>query len=297
VAEDIIGLFESCSNVGRWGDEGDAGTVNFIAEDSRLHAASLITAGRTVSLAHTLSTRLTPRNNPPVRHTMIDVGERSDLTSMDSMEIACHGVAITHLDALGHMFFEGKGHGGRSTEDIVSASGLTYADVMPFRDGVFTRGVLLDVTRVRGSQWLPPGDGVTVSDLEAAERAAGVRVSRGDAIFVHTGQERLEAAHGEQPPDIRTGLLPECIPWLFHREIAIYSGDCTEQIPSGSERVPYPLHQVGFVAMGLVLLDNPRLSALISTCEELGRFEFALTFAPLPLPGATGSAVNPLALF
>jgi kynurenine formamidase len=294
---DVLDLFRACSDRGRWGEHDSLGTLNFITEGTRIAAAALVTAGRTVSLAQPLSAIPSITNTSPVGHEMLEVGERADITCMDSVTIACHGVAITHLDALGHMFFEGRMYNGRHVQDQVTAAGLGFADVMPLSAGIFTRGVLLDVARARGVAWLDVGDGVTASDLRDAEALSGTTVRTGDAIFVHTGAERRERAIGASSPGRRTGLTPDCLPWLFEHEVAVYSGDCTELIPSGFDRVPYPLHQVGFVAFGLVLLDNPRLGELVSTCEELDRDVFAVTCAALPLRGATGCPVNPLAIF
>jgi hypothetical protein len=227
---------------------------------------------------------------------MLDAAGNADITCMDAFTIACHGLEVTHLDAIGHMFIEGQMYNGRRVDEEVTAAGLEFADVAALSPGVFTRGVLLDIAALHGVSWLDAGYGVTAEDLTAAEAAAGVTVGPGDAIFVHVGAERLAAAAGASP-DARAGLTAACLPWLFEREIAVYSGDCTEQLPSGYPRVPYPLHQIGFAAMGLVLLDNPNLAELIATCQGLGRFSFAVTFAPLTLAGATGCPVSPIALF
>jgi kynurenine formamidase len=294
---EALELFQACSNLGRWGPTDVSGTLNFITEETRVRAAEQIRSGRTVSLAHELSTEASLTNTRPIELRMLDAGAQSDITCMDEITIACHGVTVTHLDAIGHMYFEGRMYNGRVVSEEVTDRGLQHADVMPLSYGIFTRGVILDIAAVHGVPYLDRGYGVTLDDLNRAEALSGTTVSTGDAIFVHTGAERREASLGLSPPDVRSGLTPECLPWLFEREIAIYSGDCTEQIPSGVERVPYPLHQVGFVAFGQVLLDNPRLRPLLDLCSELGRSTFAVTCAALPIPGATGSPVNPLALF
>ena len=294
---EVLDLFSRCSDKQRWGPQDSGGTLNLITEECRRQAAALITLGRTVSLAQVLSTVASVTNTSPVQLKMIDVGERADITCMDAVTINCHGVTITHLDAIGHMYFEDQMYNGRSASEQIGPAGLGFADVFPLSAGIFTRGVLLDITAVRGVDWLEAGDGVTAADLDQAEAVSGTEVRSGDVIFVHTGTERREAAIGLSPPVRRAGLTPDCLPWIFEREVAVYSGDCTEQIPSGYDRVPYPLHQIGFVAFGLVLLDNPALTGLVAACHELGRSEFAVTCAALPLPGATGSPVNPLALF
>ena len=128
------------------------------------------------------------------------------------------------------------------------------------RGGIVTRGVLLDVAGARGVPFLTPGEAVTSDDLTAAERSSGTTVRTGDAVFVHVGLERREAEQGLEDPSVRAGLDASCLPWLHTREVAVYSGDCVDQIPFPSAAVPLPLHQIGLVAMGLVLLDCPRLA-------------------------------------
>jgi hypothetical protein len=56
-------------------------------------------------------------------------------------------------------------------------------------------------------------------------------------------------------------------------------------------------HRLLLVAMGVYLLDGPRLDRLASTAARLNRWEFLLVVAPLQVPGSTGSPVNPLAMF
>jgi kynurenine formamidase len=96
---------------------------------------------------------------------------------------------------------------------------------------------------------------------------------------------------------VRAGVDASCLPWLHDKQVAVYSGDCVDQIPFPSSRLPLPLHQVGLVAMGLVLLDCPRIDELVATCAELETNEFLLTAAPLRIPGGTGSPVNPICVF
>jgi len=294
---DVLALFERCSNQGRWGEDDTLGTLNFITPQKRVEAARLVRSGRTVSMALPLR-RVASRSNPiPIVHRMIEGGEENPVGSADATEIAPHGYAVTHLDALGHAFFEGRAYNGRRVADVWTAEGLTYGSIDQLRVGIFTRGVLLDVARARGVPWLEAGDGVSAADLDRAEAMAGVRVGSGDAVIVRIGLEPRQSVQGEEDTSHRAGLLPDCLAWLFDREVAVYGGDCIEQIPSGYARVPSPFHQVALVAMGLVLLDNPAVEDLAAAVAAENRAEFLLTCAPLPIAGGTGSAVNPLAVF
>jgi len=145
--------------------------------------------------------------------------------------------------------------------------------------------------------WLTPDEGVSPGDLDRAEALAGERVGSGDAVIVRVGLAARERVEGTEDPSHRAGLLPECLPWLHEREVAVYGGDCIEKLPSPYPRVPAPFHMVALVAMGLVLLDNPAVEELADVVQEVGRSAFLLTCAPLALRGGTGSAVNPLAVF
>jgi len=294
---DVLALFERCSNVGRWGPDDTLGTLNFVTPARRAAAAALVSAGRVVSLAHPLRTTASQSNPVPIVHRMLLGGEEDATGATDSVEIAPHGYAVTHLDALAHAYFEGRTWNGRRASESWTPHGLTYGSVDGLRSGIFTRGVLLDVARARGRDWLTPDDGVGPADLDRAEELAGVQVSTGDAVIVRVGLGARERVEGPEDPSRRAGLLPECIPWLYEREVAVYGGDCIEQLPSPYPRIPAPFHMVALVAMGLVLLDNIAVEELADAVRELGRSAFLLTCAPLVIPGGTGSPVNPLAVF
>jgi kynurenine formamidase len=292
---EVVGLFGSCSNVGRWGPDDELGTLNLITPRVRLEALRGVRSGRVVSLGAELmvdrsrqapsSVELRPRYSPVDAH--------------DDLTLRVHGFEVTHLDAPGHVFFEGRAWGGRRRDDVARADGLAFASIAPLgQAAIVTRGVLLDVASARGVAHLEPGEGIGVEDLEAAERLAGVTVRPGDAILIRSGHaSRMAAegaAHDEAGP--HAGVLPETLPWLRARDVAVYSGDCIELRPSGYPRVTMPLHQVGLVAMGLCILDVPDVEALATACRDEGRSDFALVVAPLRIPGGTGSAVNPLAI-
>jgi kynurenine formamidase len=215
----------------------------------------------------------------------------------DSLDIDIHGMATTHLDAIGHESFDQHLYNGRAVSEEVIASGLTWANIVAQREGIFARGVLIDVCAVRGVTWLEPGERITDKDLRAGEDLSGTRVRSGDVVVVHSGYDRA-LAHGVfRTASPRSGLGPECLPWLRERQAAVFTGDCIEQLPSPYPRVPFPLHQIGLAAMGLVLLDSVKLDQLAATCSALRRYTFLFTAAPLLIPNGTGSPVNPICTF
>jgi hypothetical protein len=302
ITEDaLIALFDQISNAGRWGPDDELGTLNFITNQKRVAAAKLVVSGDVVSLGLDLDTAQSQNNHHPVVHQMLlcdDLDATGQpLAAFDAVTITPHGMTMTHLDALGHANFEGHLYNGRHVKDAIRAHGLSFGSIYAMRDGIVTRGVLLDVAAARGVAWLSPDEGVWPEDLEAAERLAGVRVQSGDAIFVRVGLRAREAVEGPEDLSKRAGLVAECIPWLHEREVALYSGDCFEFIPSPYPRMVVPLHVAGLCYMGMPLLDNPAVEQLAETAHRLRRFEFMFSCAPVRLPRGTGAAVNPLAVF
>lgn len=292
--DELAQMFQRCCNWGRWGPDDERGTLNFIDAGTRVAAAGLVRSGRTVSLGADLSTTGSTANTRPLQHIMMHAQHHAG-SAMDYIGIAPHGYSVTHLDAIGHVYWQDRIYNDRDAAAACTPRGLSFGSIYAQRDGVVTRGVLLDVAAARGLRWLAPEEFITPGDLEAAERLAGVQVRRGDAVFVHVGLEPREAEATQADPAHRAGLHATCLPWLHEREIAVYSGDCIERLPY--PRRALPLHQIGLAGMGLVLLDWPFMPPLVSACREEGRAEFLLVVAPLRIPAGTGSPVNPLAVF
>jgi kynurenine formamidase len=293
---DFDDLFERLSNAGRWGAEDELGTLNFITPSKRTGAARLVTTGEVVSLARDLSTVPSPTNPQPVVHRMLYTSQ-TPRGAVDQMEIAAHGWAVTHLDAVGHMFYRGQLYNGRNAVDTIRSTGMDYGSIFAMRDGVVTRGVLLDIPAALGLPYLDETAEIDVDDLVAAERMAGTQVTSGDALIVRAGNVPRQQAARDATLDRLPGLGIDALGWLRDREVALFGGDCDDRVPSGFDTVPFPIHQLGLAAMGLCLLDNVEVEALGRHCASMERYEFMFVVAPLRLPAATGSAVNPLAIF
>lgn len=293
--DELAAMFERCSNAGRWGPDDERGALNYITPEKRRAAAALVQTGEIVSVGRDLSTTQTKTNPRPLSHIMMyNPGAAS---SGDWFAIAPHGMTVTHMDALAHFSWEDHLYNGRKASQSFTPRGVTWGSIYAQREGIFTRGILLDVAAARGVDWLEHDEFVTVADFEAAEKRQHVRVSSGDAIFVRTGFAVLEAARGEQDTYPRAGLHAECAEWMHQREVAVYGGDCIEKLPYPSPRMSSPVHVLALVAMGMPILDWPALEDLKRTCERLDRWEFLLTTAPLRIPGGTASPINPQCLF
>jgi len=294
---DVVGMFKELSNWGRWGDNDERGTLNLITPSKRVEAAREIRVGGAISIARNLDTAGAAGRRPAVRHQMHYYGP-DPISSGDSVSLDVHGMASTHVDALGHEFFRGTAYNGRSRDEIVTHGGLAFGDILAQAEGVFTRAVLLDVAQMLKVSWLEPDHCITADELNMTMEVFGLEIKAGDAVLVHSGFDRWQS-HGAPNvvAEARAGLGPDCLRWLRERDVSVYAGDCIEQLPSPYSSVPFPLHQIGIAAIGLVLLDSVRLDGLVEVAKTIDRYTYALAYAPLRLGGGTGSPVNPVCLF
>jgi len=295
-ADDVRGLLTQLSNWSRWGSDDQLGTLNFITLEVTAAATSTVSTGHTVSCARPLPTQAAPDNLNPVAHHMI--GTATEGYGADYFAIAPHGYATSHIDALCHIFHEGKMFNGYSTE-AVTAHGASKLGIHHLRSGIVTRGVLLDIPAVRGVEALEPGEPIFPEDLIAAEDVADVKVRRGDVLLVRTGRWRWREVHGPWAPNkAMAGLDASCLSWLHEREIAVLGSDGVSDVtPSRVDTIGMPIHTVAIVAMGIHLLDNLDLDELSVACTSEGRWNFLFVVAPLVLNRGTASPVNPIAVF
>ena len=295
--KDIDAMMTSLSNWGRWGKEDELGALNLITPSKRKQTATLVKEGLTISLAHnTIKTK--EEDSPPFEHRMVETGANSQVSSADVYSVQYHGYTQTHLDALCHLFYEGKMYNGFSQKEV-GEKGAARLSVIHVKNGIFTRGVLVDLPNLFGVPYLKGPKPVYAEDLESWEKKSGVKIGSGDAVLIRTGRWARRVAEGSW--DIGTnsaGLHASCLPWLKDRDIAVLGSDlATDVMPSGINGVAMPVHQVAIVAMGVPILDNCDLEELSKTAARLKRWEFQLTVAPLAVEGGTGSPVNPIASF
>ena len=176
------------SNWGRWGKDDELGTLNLITPAKRKQAAGLVKDGVTVSLAVDANFQLQgtgPNARAPYERIVTSAGPTG---AGDRININFHGSVVTHIDAFAHRFFDGKMYNGVSWEEITMADGAKKNSIYNLRAGILTRGVLMDIPRLKGVEYLEPGTRIYPEDLEAWEKKAGIKVSAGDALFVRTGR-------------------------------------------------------------------------------------------------------------
>jgi hypothetical protein len=278
------------SNWGRWGKDDERGALNLITAEKRKQAAAIVKTGTTVSLAReipkqTVPTTASPR--PIVRggsfahlfHSESAPGGDGDYL-FERQEIEYHGGTLSHFDALCHVAYKGKNYNGFVFKDIVTKDGCSKLAGTSAKDGIVTRGILLDI----------PEKPVRLEDIQAWEKKTGLRISSGDALLLRTRRP------GVGPKAPRGGYDPSLMPFLRERDIALLGSDIAQeggQIPG----VSLPIHFFTLVALGMNLLDNLALDDLADTANKLKRWEFMLVVEPLRVQNGAGAAVNPVAVF
>jgi len=295
-------MYEDLKNWDRWGAADERGALNYMTDDRRREASRHVISGDSISLSHDLSTEPLPEHPHPVQHHMLASGDARDSNGIpgyeaarDHLSLDIHGLHTTHVDALSHMFVRGEMFGGRPASEVRS-DGARSNTVLSMADGVVGRGVLLDIPRATGRDFLDSGEVVTVAELEAAEAAQAVRVTEGDVLLIAWGREARRVA--KRQFDGFSGLHAECLPWLHDRKVAVLGSDgISDPMPFvGTPQWPFPVHQIGITAIGLHLIDNVALARLGERCAALGRWAFLFTMAPLRITRGTGCPVNPVAV-
>jgi len=304
--EEFDHLFNEVKNWGRWGPDDDHGTLNYITPSTIRAAASLVRSGRSVSLAIPINKVAGPDNPNPAVHLMTQTYDAKLPTgepriAMDYLACACHGDSHTHIDALCHIGYKGQLYNGKPVS-MVSSQGASIFDIAVYAHGIIGRGVLLDIPRLRGVKWLEPGEAVTTEELEAAEKAEGVRLREGDIFVFRTGHHRRRLELGPwnngYDGEGKAGLHPTTMRLLYERRVAAFLPDGDgETIPSNVEGIGYPIHALQIAAMGMACSDSLQFEELVKVCEKEERWEFMVVAAPLRLPKGTGSLFNPIAIF
>ncbi|WP_221583326.1 cyclase family protein [Microbacterium sp. G2-8] len=303
---------EAFRNWGRWGEDDRLGTLNLLSEADRVVAAALVRTGRTVSLAQAFDTdgpqKGWRRRTNPV-HTMTDTGTDAERGSQGfphgiggaddviAMPLQCS----TQWDGLGHIFDHGFAWNGRRAGDVVTSDGDLVTGIEHASSTIAGRGVLLDVGRHLADGELEDGYAISAAELDACAAAQGIEVRRGDIVLVRTG--RYTRAKREGWNDYAGGAAPglslTTAGWLHRTEIAAIATDTWGfEVRPNEFDVPsfQPLHQVVIPNMGLTIGEMWDLDDLADACVERGSWEFLLVAPPLPITGAVGSPINPLAI-
>jgi kynurenine formamidase len=283
------------SNWGRWGKDDELGTLNLITPAKRRAALALVREGVPVSLSTNTFTEKAVDVPCPAEWAMTTTSQTG---ATDRVAFPCiHGAASTHIDSLAHTFFRGKMWNGYDTSALVTMQkGAEKNSVLPMKNGIVTRAVLYDIARLKGVPYLAPGDRIFPEDMEAWEKQTGVRVGPGDALVLRWGRYGRRAKLG--PEEGAAGFDNSILPWLKQRDVALIVWETAGYTPQpAGDLFRNAVHNFVQAILGIHVLDRADLEALSEATASRNRWEFMLTVNPLALPNATGSPVNPIAMF
>jgi kynurenine formamidase len=302
-------LAEKLRNWGRWGPDDQRGALNHIGPEALKRGAAEVQAGKLFNLGLAFD-----RDGPqPGRGRFNPLVYVTDFATPLNPAVpdVCFGDDVIHMplqcatqwDALAHVHYGGQLYNGHAARETLSEKGAAKMGIDHLASpGIASRGVLLDIARLKGVDRLPTDYAITPDDLDAACAAEGVTMAPGDILLVRTGHIRhftlgkdRAAFMGLQP-----GLGHPCAEWAHDESIAAVAADnmAVEILHPeifGSE-TPLPFHMLALRDMGMPLGEMFNLEALAADCAADGRYAFLLTAPPLEVTGGFGSPVNPLAL-
>ncbi|MYS84282.1 cyclase family protein [Embleya scabrispora] len=298
----------AAGNWGRWGAEDERGALNLIEPAGVRAAAHEIRTGRSYSLALPIVRGNQPAfdfRGTPQRLTLVsqtdamyegfeggdDVGSNEDVLIIPSHN-------LTHMDALCHVQAKGRFYNGFPADSFRSHTGAGRCGIDKL--GAFaSRAVLLDLPRHFDTPYLEGGYRITGADLAGCAERQGVEVRSGDALLVRTGyldEYRATVAAGREPSFAQPGLSLDAVEYVRAHDISVVGAD-----NSAIECIPFDdrflsVHIALLVESGVPLLEHLWLSELAEVMAEAGAYSCLLCVAPLPVTGATGSPINPVAI-
>lgn len=302
------------SNWGRWGDDDEIGTANYIRPETIVRAAGLVRRGVVFSCAIPLDDRgpvypgrVAPKHLMSISGSDYESGFRGFGTAPEGgikfaddylfAPLQCS----TQWDALSHAWYGDRLYNGFSQACVRGVGGARHLGIEKMRRHFVSRGVLLDVVRaLDAAPRLEQGYPITADDLDRATELAGVQVESGDVVLVRTGhipwfyELRDKAEFWEGAP----GLGRSTVGWLHEHEVAAVAVDTVtaEVQPAEEEGGVLPLHGPLLRDLGLTVGELFELEELADDCAEDGVYEFLFVAQPLRITGAVGSPINPLAI-
>jgi kynurenine formamidase len=293
------------SNWGRWGADDEVGTLNLVTSEHIRAAAAEVRSGTVFQLSIPvgkdgpqtgLGGRLNPVHLMSMQHSDWDPAGLQVADDWISMPLQ----SGTQWDALSHIAYDGLMYNGHSADEVSARFGARRLAVDAMTGRLTGRGVLLDIARLRGVDWLAAGTAIAPAELEAAERAQGVTVGAGDFLLVRTGWRARFLADGVDGwMKSEPGLDFDCARWLHDREVAAVGSDnwAVEVLPASDKAgVLLPLHCILIRDMGMPLAEILDLEVLAADCASDGRWSFLFVAPPLHISNAVGSPTTPIAI-
>lgn len=205
----------------------------------------------------------------------------------------------THMDALAHVSHDGLLHGDVDAREASIGGRFTTLGIDEAAP-ILGRGILLDVPAALDLVTCEPAYEITVDDLDAALDLVDTALRPGDVLIVRSGWgQRWDDGQAYVGRDSGVPGVGEAgARWLAGQSPAAVGADTIafEHLPAGRGHSVLPAHRVLLVDAGINIIETMALEDLAAVTSQTGTRTFPVVVVPLPLVGATGSPVRPLAL-
>lgn len=304
VVDDFRQLGARLSNWGRWGDDDERGTVNLITPECLVAAAQLVRKGAIFDLGIPFDASGPQPGGARINPVRLMSETGADQAYPGAFHYADDYVfmplqSASQWDGLAHVYYDDTLYNGFPASDV-SPHGAKHCSIDKMAKGIAGRGVLLDIARLRGVDWLQQGEVVTPDDLDAAAQRQGVEVRSGDILLFRTGWRTkfVREANAAEFMAGEPGLGLACCEWLHDKGVAVIASDnwAIEVLPGEVQGEMMPVHMVLIRDMGMTLGEILDLEELAEDCAADGVWEFFLTAPPIKFTRAVGSPINPLAI-
>jgi kynurenine formamidase len=292
------GLAQEAWFPSRFGAADTLGAVNNLSPEGVRRAAALVKLGKVYSLAvptgpdspaygdRSYKVQITPAPGTEPKPT----GDGAP-TGYDEIVTTSMGIG-TQMDGLGHVGIDHWAYNGRPAAAINTASGFKQdlSGIPP----IVTRGVLIDMARHAGVAQLPAGRVFNQPEIQAAMRAQGVTVRRGDVVLFHTGWQAMAAQDKVRFLAGEPGIGEAGAAWLADQGVVAIGADtwALEALPAPDPSKPFRVHALLLAKKGVHILEN------IDTAE-LARdraTEFLFVLGQPKFVGTVQLVVHPVAI-
>jgi kynurenine formamidase len=283
----------------KYGANDTIGAANNLSAAGTKSAAGLVKLGKTYALG-VVTDRSTPAYPPRSYNIVVTQsndgmgapGGTNEATGNDDILMAYLGIG-TQIDGLGHVGIKHRYYNGMLAKDFVQPGGLTKLGTENIPP-IATRGVLLNMAKLKGVAQVPAGTAFNKAEIDAAAKAAGVAIGKGDVVLFHTGYLALAAKDPAKFIQQQPGLGKEGAAYLASLGVVAVGADTAalEVIPFESKTEAFPVHQILLAKNGVHILEN------INTAElaKDGATEFLFVLGQPRFKGAVQMVVNPVAI-
>ena len=278
-----------------WGAGDQRGSANMMDPASILNALMLVKTGEIFELGEILTTD--PEESYINRGRQFNIYTKparpvpDTRVSSEELVITELGQIGTQLDGFAHQMYGDSLYNCFKYDEIVTRTGFLKLGIENVGT-LISRGILLDIAALKGSDILEQNYVISKDDLQQALRIQNISLKPGDAVLINTGWGRHRGENNELYGVSSPGLGVEAGVWLADQHPLLIGADnCCIEVRTATNR-RLDVHSMMLIQHGIYLIENMELQALASASVH----EFLFIVQPLKLKGATGAAVAPVAI-